>query len=267
MTDPERHRSRPRALKARLAAGDKLLGCFLNSASPIVAELMAIAGYDCLMIDAEHSPVGLETALAMAAAIRAGGAAALMRVPANDPVYIKRALDIGIDGIMAPAVNSAAEAQALVAACRYPPAGQRGVAVPIIRASGYGFDAVEYVKRADDSLLVIAQIETAAAVAEAERIAAVPGIDLVFIGPFDLSASLGHLGEPDHPDAMAAIARTEAAVRSRGKWLGAIPTAARPADRLFAEGYRLVLAGADLMLLREAARAQVERYKPAPSLL
>lgn len=266
MTDAERHRSRPKALKARLAAGDKLLGCFLNSASPIVAELMALAGYDCLMIDAEHSPVGLETALAMASAIKAGGAATLMRVPANDPTYIKRALDIGVDGIMAPAVNSAAEAKALVAACRYPPGGTRGVAVPIIRASGYGLDA-EYAKRADDALLVIAQIETAAAVAEAERIAAVPGIDLVFIGPFDLSASLGHLGEPDHPDAMAAIARTETAVRGRDKWLGAIPTAVRPADRLFAEGYRLVLAGADLMLLREAARAQVERYKPAPSLI
>jgi 4-hydroxy-2-oxoheptanedioate aldolase len=251
-------------LKAHLKAGGQAFGCFLNSGSPSVAEMMAAAGYDCLMIDAEHSPIGIETMHAMATAIRSGGAYTLVRVPAMDPAAIKLALDLGVDGIMAPAINSAAEAKAFVAACRYPPEGHRGVAVPVIRASAYGFNAADYIREANDALLVIAQIETARGVAEAEAIAATPGIDLCFIGPHDLSASLGHMGQPDHPEAKAAIAQVEGAVRRAKCWLGTIPTASRAADRLFAEGYELVLGSADLALLREAVRAQVERYKPAP---
>jgi 4-hydroxy-2-oxoheptanedioate aldolase len=249
-------------LKAHLKAGGQLFGCFLNSGSPSVAEMMAAAGYDCLMIDAEHSPISIETVHAMATATRSGGAYTLVRVPAMDPIHIKLALDLGIDGIMAPAINSAAEAKAFVAACRYPPEGYRGVAVPVIRASAYGFNAADYIREANEALLVIAQIETARGVAEAEAIAATPGIDLCFIGPHDLSASLGHMGQPDHPEAKSAIAQVESSVRRAKCWLGTIPTASRAADRLFAEGYQLVLGSADLALLREAVRAQVERYKP-----
>jgi 4-hydroxy-2-oxoheptanedioate aldolase len=250
-------------LKAHLKAGGRLFGSFLNSGSPSVAEMMAAAGYDCLMIDAEHSPIGIETMHAMATAIRSGGAWTLVRVPAMDPVWIKRALDLGVDGIMAPAINSAAEARAFVAACRYPPEGYRGVAVPVIRASAYGVNAADYIREANEALLVIAQIETARGVAEAEAIAATPGIDLCFIGPHDLSASLGHMGQPDHPEAKASIAQVEGAVRKSECWLGTIPTASRAADRLFAEGYQLVLGSADLAILREAVRAQIERVKPS----
>jgi 4-hydroxy-2-oxoheptanedioate aldolase len=251
-------------LKAHIKAGGQAFGCFLNSGSPAIAEMMAAAGYDCLMIDAEHSPMSIETMHAMATAIRSGGAYTLVRVPAMDPVHIKLALDLGVDGIMAPAISSAAEAKAFVAACRYPPEGHRGVAIPVIRASAYGFNTADYIREANDALLVIAQIEAVRGVAEAEAIAATPGIDLCFIGPHDLSASLGHMGQPDHPEAKAAIARVESSVRKAKRWLGTIPTASRAADRLFADGYELVLGSADLALLREAVRAQVERYKPPP---
>ena len=262
MTQPQARGAGLGALNAKLKTGGQLFGGFLNSGSPSVAEMMAAAGYDCLMIDAEHSPIGIETMSAMATAIRSGGAHTLVRVPAMDPVHIKLALDLGVDGIMAPAINSAAEAKALVAACRYPPEGHRGVAVPVIRASAYGFNAADYIQEANEALLVIAQIETARGVAEAEAIAATPGIDLCFIGPHDLSASLGHMGQPDHPETKAAIAQVESSVRKAKRWLGTIPTASRSADRLFADGYQLVLGSADLALLREAVRAQLERYKP-----
>ncbi|MGD9743702.1 MAG: HpcH/HpaI aldolase/citrate lyase family protein [Dongiaceae bacterium] len=252
----------PLSAKQRLAAGEPLYGCFLNAESPILAELLARAGYDCLMIDREHSAADLQTARAMTQAIRTTACSPLVRVPLNDAAEIKRTLDIGIDGVMAPAVNSRAEAAAFVAACRYPPEGIRGVAVPIIRASGYGLETKRYIAEANDALLTIAQIETRAAVEAVSEIVAVPGIDMVFVGPYDLSASLGHLGEPDHPEARALIGQVEAAAKRAGKWLGTIATTARPADRLFADGYQLVLGSADVGLLREAALAQIERFRP-----
>lgn len=251
-----------RSVKQRLAAGEQLLGGFLNGASPLFAEVMALAGYDCLMIDGEHSAVGLETAQLMTMAMRGAGCGALMRVSQNDTAEIKRALDIGLDGLMAPAVNSRAEAEALVWACRYPPEGVRGVAVRVVRAADYGLDAERYAATANAALLVIAQIETAKAVEAVDAIAATPGIDMLFVGPYDLSASMGHLGEPDHTEAQRLIRQVEQAVKRAGKWLGIVPTTARPADRLFADGYHLVLGGADLSLLRDAATGQVERFKP-----
>jgi 2-keto-3-deoxy-L-rhamnonate aldolase RhmA len=251
-----------RSAKQRLAAGEQLLGCFLNAASPLVAEVMAFAGYDCLMIDGEHSAVGLETAQIMTMALRGVGCDALMRVSQNDTAEIKRALDMGLDGLMAPAVNSRAEAEALVRACRYPPDGVRGVAVRLVRAAAYGIDAERYAANANDDLLVIAQIETAKAVEAVEAIATTPGIDMLFIGPSDLSASMGHMGAPDHPEVQRQIRLVETAVKRAGKWLGIVPTAARPIASLFADGYQLVLGAADLTLLRDAALDQVARCKP-----
>jgi 2-keto-3-deoxy-L-rhamnonate aldolase RhmA len=251
-----------RTVKQRLNAGDQLLGCFLGSASPLVTEVMALAGFDCVMIDGEHSAVGLETAQIMTMAARGVACDPLMRVSQNDTAEIKRALDIGLDGLMAPAVNSRAEAEALVRACRYPPDGIRGVAVRLVRAASYGLDAERYAKEANDALLVIAQIETMKAVEAVEAIASTPGVDMLFIGPSDLSASMGHIGKPDHPEVQKAIRAVEAAVKRAGKWLGIVPTAGRPADSLFADGYHLVLGAADITLLREAAVAHVGRFKP-----
>ena len=250
-------------LKARLTSGRPAVGCWLELMSPIATEVLAGAGYDCLLIDLEHGPGGYREAVAMLQAMNGSASAPLIRVPSNDPVEIKRALDCGVEGIMIPAVDSRAEAEAAVAACRYPPRGKRGMAAPIVRASGYGRRWRDYVRDADECLLVICQIESGAAVEAIDEIAAVEGVDLLFIGPFDLSANLGHLGEPDHTEVKAAIARVEAAAKSAGKLLGAIPTEGRGLGALIAAGHDLVLPDVDSMILRGGAEAGVARWRDA----
>lgn len=187
--------------------------------------------------------------------------APLLRVESNDEVVIKRALDIGLARIMVPAVGARAEAAAAVAACRYPPRGVRGMAAPVVRATGHGASWQAYVAGGADELLIMCQIETASGVEAVADIAAVDGVDMLFVGPFDLSASLGHLGEPDHPEVRGAIARVEQAVRAAGKLLGTVPTPSRGAGELFAAGYDLVLADCDNLLLREAAAGGADRLK------
>ena len=250
-------------LKARLGAGPAAIGCWLHLVSPLAAEIVAQAGYDCVMIDLEHGPGTHMDAIALMQAVQGRGCGPLLRVPANDPVEIKRALDIGIAGIMVPTVDTAADAEAVVAACRYPPRGRRGVAPIVVRAANYGADWQDYVARADDDLLIICQIETGDGVAAAAEISAVEGVDMVFIGPFDLSAALGYLGEPDHPEVRTRIREVEQTVKAAGKMLSGIPTAERPAEALFADGYDLVLADFDVILLREAARSRVAGLRQA----
>jgi 4-hydroxy-2-oxoheptanedioate aldolase len=244
-------------LKGRMRAGERVFGGFVNAASPVMAEVMALAGYDCLMIDREHGPADIFNATLQVTAIRTTGCAALMRVPANDPVELKRALDIGLDGVMIPAIDTADQARAAVAGCRYPPKGTRGLAAGVVRASGYGTDLARYMETAEREFLIMGQIETATGLENVETIAAVEGVDMLFVGPYDLSANLGYLGAPDHPDVDKAIERVKAAARDNGKLLGIIPTPGRGVADLFARGFHMVLGTADIILLREAAKAEV----------
>ena len=250
-------------LKSRLLAGEPALGCWLELMSPLVAEIVAQAGYDCVLIDMEHGAAGYSDAIPMLQAVAASGTAPLIRVPSNDPVALKRTLDLGVSGVMIPSVNSRAEAEAAVAACRYPPRGIRGMAPTIVRASDYGRHWQDYVREIDEKFLVICQIESAEAVAAAPEIAAVEGVDVLFIGPFDLSASLGHLGEPDHAEVQEAIASVEQAAQEAGCLMGALPTVARPPAALLAAGYKLILPDADTLILRDGADAGVARWREA----
>ncbi len=250
-------------LKGCLVTGQRLFGGFLNAASPVTAEIMALAGFDCLLIDREHGPGDLLGAQGQIAAIRSADCGVLMRVPANDAVELKRALDLGLDGVMVPSVNSVGDARAAVAACRYPPGGVRGVAPGIVRASGYGTDLAGYMASCEREFLLMCQIETKAGLEAVEAIAAVDGVDMLFVGPYDLSANLGHLGQPDHDVVETAMTRIEAAARQSGKLLGIIPTPGRSAAALFARGYHLVLGSADIALLRDAALAEVESVRGA----
>jgi 4-hydroxy-2-oxoheptanedioate aldolase len=243
--------------KVRLTDGRRAIGCWIELFSSMAAEIVAQAGYDCVLIDLEHGPGSLMNAIPILHAVQGRECAPLMRVPANDDVAIKRALDIGIAGIMVPAVSAREEAEAVVAACRYPPRGRRGVAMPVIRAAEHGARWREYALDADDRLLIICQLETKAAIDNVAEIAMVDGVDMLFIGPFDLSANLGHLGEPDHPEVREMIASLEKAARAAGKLLGGIPTPGRSAAELFEEDYSLVIADADNCLLRDAARSRV----------
>lgn len=252
-------------LKGRLLAGERAFGGFVSAASPVTAEVMALVGYDCLMIDREHGAGDILNAQMQVTAIRTTGCAVLMRVPANDPVELKRALDIGLDGIMVPAIDTVDQARAAVAGCRYPPNGHRGMAAGLVRASDYGTDLARYMETCERQLLVMGQIETAKGLDNVEAIAAVDGIDMLFVGPYDLSANLGHLGAPDHADVDRAIERVAAAARASGKLLGIIPTPGRGIADLFARGFHMVLGGADITLLRDAARAEVATARAALS--
>jgi 4-hydroxy-2-oxoheptanedioate aldolase len=246
-------------MKAGRAAG----GFWVELFNPAAAEIMAQAGYDCAMIDLEHGAAELTDAVAIMRALQGSGCTPLVRVPGNDALWIKRVLDAGAEGVMIPAVNSAAEAEAAVAACHYPPRGIRGMAAPIVRASGYGQDWQGYVKEIGARMLVICQIETREALANAAEIVAVEGVDMIFLGPFDLSASLGHMGEPDHPDVRAAIDEVEALAKGQGRLLGAIPTPERAPADLYKAGYDLVLADIDMLLLRQGAAAGAAALRAA----
>ena len=246
-----------------MTSGQPATGCWLSLFSPLAAEIVSQAGYDCVMIDLEHGPGSVLDAVGQMQAIQGRSCVPLLRVPENSPVWLKKVLDAGVAGVMVPAVNSAAEAQAAVAACRYAPDGMRGMAATVVRASAYGADWKAYVKRAAEDLLVICQIESGAAVEAAAEIAGVEGVDMIFVGPFDLSASLGYLGQPDHPEVRAAIDAVEKAAKTAGKLLGAIPTPERSAKELYAAGYDLVLADSDVILLRDAARSGCRALRDA----
>jgi 4-hydroxy-2-oxoheptanedioate aldolase len=251
-----------RSLKARILAGEPVYGAWLALADADVAELMAHAGYDFLVLDQEHGPGSLETALDVMRAAAAAGCALVVRVPWNDPVYLKRILDAGATAVMVPMLEDAEAARAAVAACRYPPAGSRGYAAASQRCTRWGKDA-EYLARWNDEVLIMGQLESAKAAANAAEIAAVDGIDVPFIGINDMAGSIGRLGQLDHPDVRRLVESCEAALRKSGKPLGTVPSAMRTTPELFAAGYTVVAGAVDSMLLRRAAVADVEANRPA----
>ncbi|TVQ29552.1 MAG: aldolase [Geminicoccaceae bacterium] len=240
-------------LKQKLARGERLAGLWVQSASPTNAEIAVLAGFEVALIDNEHGPAGLETTIAMLRAVEAAGGMPIVRVPWNDQVYLKRVLDLGANSLMLPMIQTAAEAKAAVAACRYPPLGNRGYAASIARASNYGLDTT-YLQHAHEDLLLILQIESKAALEAIPAIAGIDGVDMLFIGANDLAGSIDHLERLDAPPAAALIEDAEEAVRSSGAWMGTIPRAGHEPQALYAKGHRLVIGPSDLALLRDAAR-------------
>jgi 4-hydroxy-2-oxoheptanedioate aldolase len=248
------------ALKARLAQGLPCFGTWLHTASPNVAEMVGYCGLDFVIIDLEHGPGGVETATAMMQAMAAGGTTAMVRIPSGDPAYLKRIVDDGAQAVLIPMVNTAAEARGIVDACLYPPRGQRGNAAIVVRGSRYGL-IEDYVARAHEEMLIVPQIETVAAVDNAGAIASVPGIDMVFIGPVDLSGSAGLPGETGAPEVERLIAKSLAAIRAAGKPAGTVPRQGRDWPALFADGFALVATGSDLIHIRAGALAQADEWR------
>jgi 2-keto-3-deoxy-L-rhamnonate aldolase RhmA len=240
-------------LKKQLVSGQKTLACWLHSASPIIAEIIGLVGYDGAVIDLEHGPNNYLSATSLMQSMSGGSICPIIRVPWNDPVAIKRALDSGCEGIMAPEVNSAAEAEAFVRACLYPPKGKRGAASVLNRASSYGLDNAKYLADNGKELLIIAQIESLEAVANLEQIVAVEGIDVLFIGPSDLSGDCGQIGDYQNPVFCEALARTEEIIKKSNKFLGGLPRANDSARAMLARGYDFVISGSDVLMLRDAA--------------
>src|SRR5699024_9890576 len=225
-----------------------LAGMWVCSGSPLVAEICAGAGLDWLLIDMEHSPNSLESVLSQLQAAAAYPVTPVVRVPANDPVILKQVLDLGARTVLVPMVSSAAEARDAVEAVRYPPRGRRGVGSALARSARWN-RIDDYLLDADEHVSLLVQIETADGVAAAGQIAAVDGIDGVFVGPSDLSASMGLLGQQSHPDVVAAVHRTFQAVREAGGHVGVNAFDPQVAADYARAGAEFVLVGADVALL------------------
>jgi 4-hydroxy-2-oxoheptanedioate aldolase len=243
-----------------LAGADRTLaGMWVCSGSPLVAEICAGSGLDWLLIDMEHSPNGLESVLAQLQAVAAYPVTPLVRVPIGDVVAIKQVLDLGAQNVLVPMISSAAEAREAVQAVRYPPRGRRGVGSALAR-SGRWNRVESYLENADEHVCLFVQIETTAGVDAAAEIAAVDGVDGVFVGPSDLAASLGLLGQQTHPDVEAAVLRTFEAVTSAGKPVGVNAFDPAVADRYLAAGATFVLVGADVALLARGSEGLTARF-------
>ncbi|KQR21266.1 HpcH/HpaI aldolase family protein [Microbacterium sp. Leaf151] len=246
--------------RAVLAASDRpLAGMWVCSGSAVVAEVAAGSGLDWLLIDMEHSATSLESVLTQLQVAAAYPVTPVVRVPWNDPVIIKRVLDVGAQNLIVPMISTADEARAAVAATRYPPTGIRGVGSALARSArwnridGYLAGAAEHV-----SLTV--QIETTAGVANAAEIAAVEGVDAVFVGPSDLSASMGLLGQQSHPDVVAAVHAVFAAAQDAGTPVGVNAFDPAVADAYLDAGADFVAVGADVALLARASEALAARF-------
>lgn len=247
------------AVKERLREGKPTFGFWVTIPSPSVAEILATADPDWLVIDTEHGPAGDETVEDILRALRGTAVTPLVRVAANDPALIKKALDRGAWGVIVPLVNSVEEARQAVAASRYPPQGIRGVAGT--RASAYGQDLVEYFRRANEDVLVGCQIETASALDQVEAIARVEGVDLLFVGPNDLSAALGVFRQFAHPAYERAVGRVAEAARRAGVACGYMASNPEDARLRLQQGFRFIALSGDARLLAGAARSTLEAVR------
>ncbi|WP_200845156.1 HpcH/HpaI aldolase/citrate lyase family protein [Roseomonas sp. 18066] len=240
-------------LKARLAAGEQVYGAWVGTGATVNAEIMGHIGYDFLVIDHEHGLGELSQAVESLRAAEAGGTPCIVRAPWNDQVWLKRILDAGGNSIMIPSVENAEEALAAIRACRYPPHGTRGYAASVVRGSRYGLET-GYAHAAKDETLVILQIESGAAAEQAEKICALDGIDVVFIGVNDLACSLGYMEQLDHPEVRKVVTKLEDVILASGKPMGTVPNAGADWRSLFQRGYKLVVGPHDGAMLRDSAR-------------
>lgn len=247
----------------RLADADRpLAGLWACSGSPLVAEILAGSGIDWLLIDMEHSPNGLESTLAQLQVVAAYPASPLVRVPIGDVVTIKQVLDLGAQNLLVPMISTADEAREVVEAVRYPPRGKRGVGSALARSARW--NRVDgYLQDADRHTSLFVQIETAEGVENAAAIAAVDGIDGVFVGPSDLAASMGVLGQQTHPDVTAAVLRAFEAVRAAGKPVGVNAFDPQAARSYVDAGASFVLVGADVAILARSSEAFAAEWVPA----
>jgi len=243
--------------RQRLKAHELLVGTLISLASPEVTEIMAGAGFDWLFLDAEHSALGTLDLQRLLQG--AGSTPGVVRVAASAEVPIKKALDIGAAGIIAPMVNSAEQAEQVVRWAKYAPLGTRGVGIG--RAHGYGATFQEYVQHANENIAVIVQAEHIDAVNNIERIVQVAGVDAVLVGPYDLSASLGRLGDVRHPEVVAAIEHVTQVCQAAQLPLGIFGLSSEAVLPYIEHGYTLITVGVDTVLLGSAARHMLKQIK------
>jgi 2-dehydro-3-deoxyglucarate aldolase len=249
----------PNSFRRDLLAKRRLVGCWVALTSNISTEILGYAGFDWLLIDGEHAPNEMSSFIGQLQALKDSASAPVVRPDSAEPVIIKRLLDIGFYNFMMPWIETAEQAQRVVQATRYPPQGFRGMGTGH-RSNRYGY-VEDYFSTINDNISVMVQIESAKGVENAEAIAAVDGIDGLFIGPSDLSAALGVLGQPNHPEVQAAIAQVLAAADEHGKPVGILAPVEADARRYLEMGMTFVAVGGDVSLLRNASKALADKFK------
>jgi len=249
----------PNGFRRRLLAGETLIGSWCALASPISTEILGLAGFDWLVLDGEHAPNDITTFVPQLMALKGSHSAPVVRPPCNEPVIIKRLLDIGFNNFLVPFVETEEEARRAVASTRYPPAGIRGVSVSH-RSNMYG-TLPDYNQSINDNITVLVQIETRQAVDHIDAIAAVDGVDGIFVGPGDLSAALDYLGQPAHPEVLNVIKHIFDRARAAGKPAGILAPVEADARRYLEWGATFVAVGSDLGVFRSATQALCDKFK------
>ena len=252
------------AFRDRLAGERPLVGMWVASGSAYCAEICAGSGLDWLLIDGEHAPNDLRSILGQLQAVAPYPVVSVVRPPTGDTVLIKQLLDIGVTTLLVPMVDTTEQAQALVRAVRYPPHGVRGVGSALARASRWNRTA-DYLGTAGNGITLVVQIESGTGLANLPQIAAVEGVDAVFLGPSDLAASMGHLGQQDHPEVVGAVEEAIRIVAGLGKPVGVNAFVEGAARRYLLAGCRFVLVGADVTLLARGSEDLASRYSVPPS--
>jgi 4-hydroxy-2-oxoheptanedioate aldolase len=252
----------PNLFKQALARGERQIGLWLGLATPYAAELCAGSGFDWLTIDGEHAPNDLRSMLATLQAVAPYATHPVVRLPHGDATLIKQVFEIGATTLLVPMVESAAMARDLVRASKYPPQGMRGVGSGLARSSRWN-RYEDYLHAANDTTCLLVQVETAEALAQVDDIAAVDGVDGVFIGPADLAASMGHLGQATHPEVRKAIEDGIARIRRAGKAAGILCVDEALARGYLDAGVTFIAVGIDTTLLANASRALAAKFATA----
>lgn len=248
-------------IRKRVLSGEVLFGSAAYLGSSLTVEMIGIAGYDFVWIDCEHGMGDMAELIPQLQAAAIGGAAPIVRVAWNEAPRFKRVLDMGAMGVMVPYVNTAAEARYAAQAMRYPPQGVRGVA-RLIRANNFGADFDAYFAQANDNLLTVVQIETREAVANAEEIAAVEGVDVLFIGPMDLSNNMGLPAQWDHPELEKAMDTVVAACRKHGKAPGILVPSMDVLEKWMSKGFSFNVVGSDTLGVMQGLKNVMARCAP-----
>ena len=247
-------------VKKLLKEGKKATAAWAQAGSCITAEILGDAGFDAVMIDMEHGPGNQMTLIHQIHALKGQAAIPFVRAPWNDLVQIKKILDAGSYGVLVPYVNSAEQASMAVKAVRYPTEGVRGVAASP-RAAHFGNNSIEYLKKANDEIFLMIAVETPEAVSQIDEIVGVEGLDGIFIGPMDLAASMGHLGNPSHPEVQTAMKAVETSVLASGKILSTVAGNWKDAEKKYEMGYQFLMLMSDTTTLSKVARGLLSQFK------
>ena len=246
-------------LKKRLAAGEVVYGAWLGMGEAYAAEMAATAGFDWLLIDGEHAPNDVRSLSAQVAVVLPSASAAVVRPVNDDPALIKQMLDLGVQTLLVPMVETADQARRILAATRYAPQGIRGVGASLARASMFG-QVSDYIATANAQICLILQVESRAGLAALDEMLTIDGVDGLFIGPSDLAADMGHPGNAAHPDVRAAVIDALRRIRAAGKTAGVLATDAGFIQDCMAAGANFVGVGIDVLLYVTAMRDLAATY-------